>query len=111
MSGMLARLFACIVVAATAGAAFADESGFFGFQAGGYRQRSTLPAEQRERLLRDTHACNQPYQSPDQQQRCQELQRGARQAVLDKTIANHQVIAPQRQEMRRLYEEQSVLPR
>ena len=104
---MLAGLLAGVVVAATTGAAFADGGSFFGFQAGAHRQRGTLPPEQRERLLRDIHACNQP----DEQQRCQDLQRGALQDVLDKTVANHQAIAPQRQEMRRLYEEQSVLPR
>ena len=108
---MPARLLAGIVMAASIGAAFADESIFFGFQAGVHRQKGTLPAEQRERLLRDTSACNRPGQSPERQQRCQDLQRGTRQAVLDKTVANHQATGPQRQEMRRLYEERSALLR
>lgn len=105
---MLARLLASIVLASAAGAAFADQGSFMGFQAVGPRQWGTLPAGQRESLLRDAHACNRPGQSPDQRERCQDRQRAARQAVLEQTVANHQATVPQRQEMRRLYDEQSV---
>lgn len=106
---MLARLLASIVLASAAGAAFADQGSFLGFQAVGPRHWGTLPAEQRERLLRDAYACNRPPgQSLDQRERCQDRQRAARQAVLDQAVANHRLAGSQRQEMRRLYEEQSV---
>ena len=105
---MLARLLASIVLASAAGAAFAEQGSFLGFQAVGPRRWGTLPAEQRERLLRDAYACNRPGQSLDQRERCQDRQRAARQAVLDQAVANHRLAGSQRQEMRGLYEEQSV---
>lgn len=104
---MMTRLIVGFLLASAVGTALADQVGFFGFHADGARQRGALPADQRERLLRDAYACNREGLLPDEQRRCLTLEIAARQAISERTVANHQSAEPQRQQMRRLYEERS----
>jgi hypothetical protein len=93
-------------------AASAGSGGFF-FDSGtpAPRPRAAFQAEQREQILADAYACNRPDQSPDERERCKAKEVAAKQAVLDRTTANHQAAEPQRMEMRRLYERMSPLQR
>ena len=102
---MVARRIVGFLLASVVGTALADQVGFFGFHADGARQRGALPADQRERLLRDAYACNREGLLPDEQRRCLTLEIAARQVISGRTVANHQSAEPQRQELRRLYEE------
>lgn len=104
---MVARRIVGFLLASAVGTALADQVGFFGFQGDGARQRGTLPADQRERLLRDAYACNREGLFPDEQRRCQAREIAARQAISERTVANHQSAETQRQKLRRLYEERS----
>jgi len=104
---MVARLIVGFLLASAVGTALADQGGFFGFQRDGARQRVALPADQRERLLRDAYTCNRQGVLPDDQRRCQAREIAARQAISERAVANHQSAEGLRQEIRRLYEERS----
>lgn len=104
---MVARRIVGFLLASVVGTALADQVGVFAFQVDGERQRGALPADQRERLLRGAYACNRDGLLPDEQRRCLTLEIAARQAISERTVANHQSAEPQRQQMRRLYEAHS----
>lgn len=94
-------------------AASADSGGFFFDSATptAPKQRATFSAEQRDRILKDAYACNRVGQSPDERERCRTREMAAEQAILERTLANHQAANPQRKEMQRLYERMSPMQR
>lgn len=104
----LAALMLAVLALVGAGTAHADGSFFFQDQAQQQpqRQRATFSDQDRDRLLQDAYACNRPGKTPEEEQRCLAREAQARQMIVERTRANHQMAAPHLQELRQRYRQQ-----